>query len=125
MEGKLGTVRISPHVLAAIARLTTLEVTGVVRMFSDLTGGVDRFLRGRSAQEGVRIDVVDDAVAVELYIVAAPNVNLYDVARQIQARVARAIINMVGMPVLAVNVHVEDVERQAAPAAPPREHAPA
>ena len=28
-EGKLGTVRISPQVLATIARLTTLSVAGV------------------------------------------------------------------------------------------------
>ena len=114
MEDKLGTVRISPQVLATIARLTTLSVSGVVRMFRDLSSGVDRLLKGKGSGGGVRIEVVDDAVSVELYIVADHNVNLYELGREIQSRVSRAIKDMVGMPVLAVNVHVEEVEVAAA-----------
>jgi len=110
MEARLGTVRISPYVLATIARLTTLAVPGVVRMFRDLSSGVDRLLKGKGAGDGVRTQVVDDAVSVDLYIVAAQDVNLYQLGREIQMRVARAIKDMVGMPVLAVNVHIENVE---------------
>lgn len=108
-EGRLGTVRISPQVLATIARLTTLSVPGVLRMFHDLSSGVDRFLKGKNAGDGVRIEVVDDAVCVDLYIVASEETNLYDLGREIQAKVARAIKDMVGMPVLAINVHVEEI----------------
>jgi len=111
MEGSLGTVKISPQVLATIARLATLSVPGVVRMHRDLSGGVDRFLRGKGAADGVRIEVIDDAVAVNLSIVAAHDVNILELGREIQGRVGRAITEMVGMPVLHVNVHVDDVER--------------
>lgn len=110
MEDRLGTVRIAPQVLAGIARLTALSAPGVVRMHRDLSSGVDRLLRGKGAADGVRIEVVDDAVSVDLYVVAAQNVNLYELGREIQSRVSRAIKDMVGMPVLAVNVHVENVE---------------
>ena len=114
MDGGLGAVRISPQVLATTARLTTLAVPGVVRMYRDLTSGVDRFLKGRGATDGVRVQVIDDAVTVDLYIEAAQRVNLHDLGREIQTEVSRAIREMVGMPVLAVNVHVEDVEMAAA-----------
>ncbi len=110
MEEKLGAVRISPQVLATSAKLATLAVPGVVAMHRDLPGSVDRWLKGRGAGDGVRIEVVDDAVSVDLYIVAAKNVNLYELGREIQARVSRAIQELVGMPVLAVNVHIEDVD---------------
>jgi len=110
VEERLGTVRISPQVLSTIARLTTLSVPGVLRMYRDLPGGVDRLLKGRGVGDGVRIEVVDDAVTVELYIVAASDVSMFDLGREIQARVARAIKDMVGMPVLAVNVHIENVD---------------
>lgn len=110
MEEKLGTVRISPQVLIAIARLVTLSVPGVVRMYRDIPAGVDRFLKNKGAGDGVRVEVVDDAVAVNLYIVVGHDINIYELGRQIQTRVARAIKDMVGMPVLAVNVHVENVE---------------
>lgn len=111
MEDRLGTVKISPQVLATIARLTTLSVPGVLFMFRGLSSGVDRWLRGKGAADGVRIEVVDDAVAVNLSIVAAHDVNILELGREIQARVARAITDLVGMPVLHVNVHVEDVRR--------------
>lgn len=114
MEERLGTVRISPQVLSTIARLTTLSVPGVLRMYRDLSGGVDRLLKGRGAGEGVRIEVVDDAVMVDLYVVAASDISLFELGREIQSRVARAIKDMVGMPVLAVNVHVENVDSRPA-----------
>lgn len=110
MEDRLGTVRVSPQVLATIARLTTLSVDGVVRMYHDLSSGVDRLLRGKSAGDGVRIEIADDAVSVELHIVADQGANLRKLGHEIQNRVARAIVEMVGMPVLSVNVHVENVE---------------
>jgi len=110
MEDRLGTVRVSPQVLATIARLTTLSVDGVIRMYHDLSSGVDRLLRGKGAGDGVRIEIADDAVSVELYIVASQGVNLFELGHKIQNRVARAVKDMVGMPVLSVNVHVENVE---------------
>ncbi len=109
MEENLGTVRISPQVLATIARLSTLSINGVVRMSRDFSRGMDRFL-GKGGGEGVRIEVVDDAVSVDIHIIAAQNVDLYKLGRTIQSQVARAIKDMVGMPVLAVNVHVENVQ---------------
>jgi len=110
MEGRLGTVRISRQVVVTIARLTTLAVPGVVRMFRGLPSGVGRLLRGKAAAGGVRVEIVDGAVQVDLHVVAARNLSIYELGREIQASVSRAITDMVGMPVLAVNVHVEDVE---------------
>lgn len=110
MKGRLGTVCISRQVLVTIARLTTLSVPGVVRMFRTLPSGVDRLLKGRGVGDGVRVEVVDGAVLVDLHVVAARKTSIYELGREIQAHVSRAITDMVGMPVLAVNVRVEDVE---------------
>jgi uncharacterized alkaline shock family protein YloU len=109
-EERMGTVRISPQVLATIARLTTLAVPGVGRMYRDLTSDVDRFFKGKVATDGVRIEVADDAVAVDIYVVAKPHTNLYELGRKIQTDVSRAITEMVGMPVISVDVHIEEIE---------------
>jgi uncharacterized alkaline shock family protein YloU len=113
-EERMGTVRISPQVLATIARLTTLAVPGVGRMYRDLTSDVDRFFKGKVATDGVRIEVADNAVAVDIYVVAKPHTNLYELGRQIQTDVSRAITEMVGMPVISVDVHIEEIETTAA-----------
>jgi uncharacterized alkaline shock family protein YloU len=115
MEAKLGTVRISPEVLSTIARLTALGVPGVARMSDDLPASVDRLLKGRTGKAGVRMEIVDEAVAVNLYIVVQQNVSVYQVCRDVQEQVARAIKDMVGMPVLAVNVYVENVAASPSP----------
>jgi uncharacterized alkaline shock family protein YloU len=109
MEQRLGSVRISPQVLATLARLTVLATPGVVRMHTDMSSGVDRFIKGKGVDDGVRIQVIDGAVSVDLYLVAERDASLYELGRTIQAQVSRAIKDMVGMPVLDVNVHVEDV----------------
>jgi len=110
MSERLGTVKISPQVLATIARLTALSVPGVLRMAKDLSGGVDRWFRGKGTADGVRVAVVDDAVSIDLAIVVAKDANVLELGREIQARVSRAITEMVGMPVQAINVRVQDVD---------------
>jgi uncharacterized alkaline shock family protein YloU len=104
----IGSTTIAPGVLLTIARLTALSVPGVTGM-ARVAGGVNRLFR-RGASEGVRIEVSDDTVHVDLFLVLAAQSNVREVSRRTQAEVASAIENMVGMPVAAVDVHVEDFE---------------
>ena len=110
VDEKLGTVRISPQVLATIARLTIESVPGVVHLYHDFSRDVDRLFKGKGGSGGVSVQVVDGAVLVDLAIVAQKDINLYALGREIQGQVSRAIKEMVGMPVLAVNVHIENVQ---------------
>ncbi len=105
MGQKLGTVIISPSVLSMIARLTTLSVPGVARM---ARSGVRRLLGARDGS-GVKVQVDDDMVALDLYIIAEPDVNMLKLSREIQCKVTRAIHEIVGMAVREVNVHIADV----------------
>ncbi len=105
MRQKLGTVIISPAVLSTIARLTTLSVPGVARM-SCL--GMGRLLGSRRG-DGVRVEVIDDMVVLDLYVIAEPDGNMLKLSREIQNKVTRAIHEIVGMAVREVNVHIVDV----------------
>jgi len=105
MGRKLGTVVVSPAVLAMVARLTTLTVPGVARM-SPL--GVRR-LFGADSDDGVKVRLVDEAVVLDVYVVAATGVNMLELSREMQAKVARAIHEIVGMAVREVNIHIVDV----------------
>lgn len=109
-ERKQGTVIISPAVLCTIARLTTLSVPGVVGMSHQ---GVQRFLRPCRG-DGIKVQVVDGAVILDIHIVAATDVNMLQLSREIQAQVTRAIHEIVGMAVQEVNVHIVDVADQGA-----------
>jgi len=108
-----GKTTIAPEVLLTIAQLTSLEVPGVSRMGS-VPASVDRlFQRGYS--EGVRIDIREEVVHIDLHLILCKDVNIRDVSRQVQHIVARAISEMVGMQVGRVNIHIEDIDYSAEP----------
>ena len=106
-EARRGKTTIAPEVLLTIARLSALQTLGVART-SPLPGGVDRLFK-RGIEDGVHIELRDQAVLVDLYLVLQPGHNLREVGRAVQSAVRRAIEDMVGMDVLSVDVHVEDI----------------
>ena len=105
-----GKTTIAPEVITTIARLTTLSIQGVSHM-SNTPSDVNQFFkRGLNTVEGVRISVENDAVYADLYVVLKSDVNAREVSHNIQAQVARAISEMVGMEVGRVNIHIEDID---------------
>lgn len=107
-----GSTTIAPTVLVTITRLSALAVPGVARL-APIPGGVNRLFR-RGLNEGIRVEVTDSTVSLALYLVLLPEANVRDVARRVQAEVARAIEETVGMRVNRVDVHIEDVDYGAA-----------
>jgi len=108
-EERIGRTIIAPEVLLTIVRLTVLGVPGVARLWPRRRGGVGRFLTLGRLAEGIRIEVEDDSVSIDVHVIAHPNGNMLNLARAIQREVARAIHDMVGMTVEEVNVHIEDI----------------
>lgn len=102
-----GKTTIAPEALITIAKLATLAVPGVARMGS-VPGGVNRLFK-RGAAEGVQIQVADNTVTASLHVVVMAGHNVREVSRGVQTEVARAMQEMVGMDVLAVNVVIDDV----------------
>jgi len=105
-----GKTSVSPDVMITIARLSALSVPGVSRM-APVPGGVNRLFR-RGAGDGVRIETVDNAVFVDLFLALKQNVNIREVSRNIQQQVTRAMEEMVGMDVGYVNIHIEEIDYQ-------------
>jgi uncharacterized alkaline shock family protein YloU len=107
-----GTTTIAPTVLITVTRLSVLGVTGVAG-FAPVPGGVNRLFR-RGINEGIRVEVTDSTVALELYLTLLPDTNVLDVAHRVRREVARAIQETVGMQISRIDVHIEDVDYSAA-----------
>lgn len=99
-----GMVTVETEVLETIARFSALSVPGVVRLVEK---DVDRLLGLQGKSVVVHVDA--SKVTVDLSIIAGPDISLLRLGRAVQYEVTRAIQNMIGMPVEAVNVHIEDV----------------
>jgi uncharacterized alkaline shock family protein YloU len=109
VDKALGTVTIAPEVLVTIVQLATQDIEGVHQMSADWARDVNRFFGNTHLGEGVQVQVDGRRVKVDLYVIVEQDVDMLQLSRQIQAEVTRAIQEIVGMEVRAVDVHIEDV----------------
>jgi uncharacterized alkaline shock family protein YloU len=110
MEQALGTVTIHPTVLCTVARLTSLATPGVARMSDEWRLNVEKLWHRSNRGSGVGLAIQGNAVTIDLYVVAEPETNLLRLGQTLQKEVRRAVQDMVGMDVSAVNVHIQDVD---------------
>ena len=110
-ENPNGTVSFATEVVATIAGLAATEVDGVASMISPSAGLADMFSRksNRNLTKGVRIDLVDNRVSVDITITVDYGSPVPDVARNIQENVKKAIETMSGLDVKNVDVHVTGI----------------
>lgn len=103
-----GKTTIALEVLESIARLTAISISGVSKL-STVHKNVSRLFK-KPENEGVVVEVLDNRVYVDLYVILKRDVKVRDVCRTIQNHVARAISETVGMDVGKINIHVEDID---------------
>jgi len=108
MEDNLGSVTVAPEVLLSLVRLTALATPGVARLYAGMPTGVRRLFSGKAA-EGIKIEIEDHTVAIDLYIVAEPDAQMLILGQTLQHEINRAINDVVGMPVKEINIHIEDI----------------
>ncbi len=106
--GSLGKTTVAPDVLISICQLATLSVEGVSRMAVGLKD-VNTLLK-RTASEGVKLEVEENMVFIDIYVILKRDVKVVKVSHAIQEQVAREITDMVGMEIGRINIHVEDID---------------
>lgn len=105
---ELGNIHISEEVLAVISAAAALEVDGVSSLASgsrDLT----ELLGKKNLTRGIRIQMNEDCVQVEMVIMVKYGHTIVDVARAVQDAVSANIESMSGLKVECVNITVGGV----------------
>jgi len=100
----MGTIQISEDVVATIATTTALEVDGVGGL---MNANMADFLGGKKlTAKGVRVELVEGALQVQLFLMIRYGSSVAEVAGKVQKSVFAALQDMTGFEVKAVNVHV-------------------
>lgn len=105
----MGEVRIADEVVAIIAGLAATEVDGVDSMAGNITNELVGKLGMKNLSKGVKIDVTEEHVSVDLSLNIKYGYNIPDVSERVQDRVKSAIENMTGLTVLDVNIRIAGV----------------
>ena len=103
-------IQIADEVISIIAGKAVSEVSGVAGMAGGFAGGISEVLSGKkNLSKGIKVDVVEKQVKVDVNIIVEYGVRIPDVAFEIQNRVKKAVEAMTGLKVLSVNVHVQGI----------------
>ena len=119
LSSELGRITISSDAVAHIVGETARECYGVVGMAA--RGPVGKLL-GRRERLTQGIQIARDAaggkgegegVTIDLHVIVEYGLNLAEVASTIRNRVSYEVGRLTGLPVRAVEVHIDDVRRSA------------
>ena len=108
-KDKIGEVQIADEVVAIIAGLAATEVKGVASMYGNITNELVAKLGMKNLSKGVKIEVSDGKVSVDLAINMEYGYNIPEVTGAVQDRVKNAIETMTGLSVEDVNIRVAGV----------------
>ena len=100
----LGRISIAGDAISHIVAETVRESYGVVGMAGP------KWLPARPTR-GIEIGRDGDAVTIEVHVVVEYGLNLAEVASTLRNRVGYEVERLTGLPVRAVEVHIEDVRR--------------
>ena len=109
MGNAQGTVQIASDVVATIASLAAAEVPGIVGMSGGVVGGIAELLGRKNMTKGVKVDIIEQSVTVDVFAVVEYGVFISEVAKEAQIKVKQAVESMTGMNCPVVNVHIQGI----------------
>jgi uncharacterized alkaline shock family protein YloU len=109
-EDNLGEVNIADEVVTIIAGLAATEIDGVSSMAGNITNELVSRLGRKNLAKGVKVDVVDGSVTVDVALNIAYGYAIPDISAKVQEKVKTAIETMTGLEVNAVNVRIASVD---------------
>ncbi len=104
------TVKIANDVVATIAGIAASEIEGVAGMSGNMVSGLSQMLGKKQLTKGVKVEITDNDVALDISIIVEYGRKIPEVAGNIQLAVSSAVGDMTGLNVTTVNVHVTGVQ---------------
>ncbi len=108
-ELEYGNVNISDDVIGIISSIAAAEITGISGLSGKITEDLVEMLGKKNFSKGVKVEVKEDKVEIDLNLIVDYGVKIPDVSWRVQENVKTAVESMTGLKVLAVNVHVNGI----------------
>lgn len=109
IENDIGSIKITDEVIAIIAGIAVMEVSGVCSMSGGFAGGISEILGRKNLSKGVKVEIDEKKVVIDLFIVVEYGCRIPEVAWNIQEKVKKSVEAMTDLNVTEVNIHVQGV----------------
>ncbi len=108
-ESRNGKISFANDVVAIIAGLATVDVEGIAGMSGGVVEGFTELLGRKNLSKGVKVEVGEEEVAIDVYVVVDYGCIINEVAKEVQSAIKNAIETMTGLAVVEVNVYIQGV----------------
>lgn len=108
-QDELGRTKVAEEVVAIIAGLAATEIEGVVGMSGGIVSGIAERLGRKDLTRGVKVEVGEEEVAVDLFLITQFGMSIPEIARRVKENVKEKIEAMTGLEVVQVNINVQGV----------------
>lgn len=105
-----GKVEIAPEVIEVIAGIAASEVEGVAGMRGNFATGVVERLGKKNHGKGVKVELTESGIKVDVYCLMKFGVSIPSVAQKIQDNIRQALLNMTALDAEEVNIHVVGIQ---------------
>lgn len=109
-DSKIGNVNIADDVVASIAGIAAMEVSGVSKLTGNISKEVVAKLGKKSLAKGVKIDIDGNDVECFISVEIEYGNSIKAISEDIQTKVKASIENMTGLNVNKVNVVVSGIK---------------
>jgi uncharacterized alkaline shock family protein YloU len=108
----LGKVEIAPEVIEVIAGIAAAEVKGLYAMRGNFASGVAERLGKKPHSKGVKVELTESGVTIDLYVILHFGVSIPLVAQEIQTNIRQTLINMTAIQIEEINIHVVGIQME-------------
>ncbi len=110
IKTEYGHIVIENEVIARIAGLAAMENYGIVGMAAkNVRDGIVQILKMESLTKGIRLNLSDEFIAIDLHIIVEYGTNIPAIADSLIEAVKYKVEENTGLTVSAVNIFVEGV----------------
>lgn len=106
----LGKVEISPEVIEVISSIAATEIEGVASMHVNFASGVVERISRKSSGRGVKVDLTEDGIMVDVALHVMYGVSIPEVCRKVQENIIQTLRTMTALEPSAINIHVIGVQ---------------
>ncbi|MBL5829905.1 Asp23/Gls24 family envelope stress response protein [Heyndrickxia sporothermodurans] len=106
----LGKVEIAPEVIEVIAGIAASEVEGVAQMRGNFASGVAEKLGRKNHGKGVKVDLTDEGIIIDVYCSMNFGISIQTVAQKIQDNIRQALLNMTALETKEINIHIVGIQ---------------
>ncbi len=100
------SIRISSEVIAVITSIISSDIPGVAGMSGGVVGGIAERLGRKDMTRGIKVQVDEDKVSIDLNIIVDYGVSIVDTTDKLKKEIRNNIEKTTGLTVQSLNINV-------------------